>query len=100
MALLITCPNCGPRPYTEFWCAGEQSPASPEGPALAGSLVDPMADASGPDAARAAVVEFRRVWYRRNVAGLQLERWFHVAGCRRWLTLRRDTRTNTVHAID
>jgi heterotetrameric sarcosine oxidase delta subunit len=31
-----------------------------------------------------------------NVAGITTERWFHAAGCRRWLTLRRDTRTDQV----
>jgi heterotetrameric sarcosine oxidase delta subunit len=33
-----------------------------------------------------------------NVAGVTTERWFHAAGCRRWLTLRRDTRTDAVVA--
>jgi len=32
-----------------------------------------------------------RAFMRSNPAGLTTERWFHVAGCRRWLTLRRDT---------
>jgi len=32
-----------------------------------------------------------RAFMRINPAGLTTERWFHVAGCRRWLTLRRDT---------
>jgi heterotetrameric sarcosine oxidase delta subunit len=35
-------------------------------------------------------------WMFDNVAGLTTERWFHAAGCRRWLTLRRDTRTDRV----
>jgi sarcosine oxidase delta subunit len=26
------------------------------------------------------------------------ERWFHAAGCRRWVTVRRDTITDTVVA--
>ena len=74
---LIDCPNCGSRPFTEFWFGGElgDSPPAP------GSSIDPMAD-------------FERVWLRRNVAGEQPERWFHYAGCRRWLTAQRDTRTN------
>jgi len=29
-----------------------------------------------------------------NPAGVQTERWFHLYGCRRWLTVRRDTRDN------
>jgi heterotetrameric sarcosine oxidase delta subunit len=44
--------------------------------------------------------EVARIWYRRNVAGLQSERWYHFAGCRRWLTAQRDTSTNVVHGVD
>jgi heterotetrameric sarcosine oxidase delta subunit len=73
MGIRIPCPNCGSRPYTEFWFGGE--------------LPDPGA----PD--------YERVWLRRNVAGLQAERWFHYAGCRRWLTLERDTETNEVRGL-
>ena len=43
--------------------------------------------------------DFERVWLRRNIAGRELERWFHATGCRRWLTLERDTETNEVHGI-
>jgi heterotetrameric sarcosine oxidase delta subunit len=64
MAFEIPCPTCGPRPYTEFRFGGE-------------------ARAHGED-----------LWSRRNKAGVQTERWYHAAGCRRWLTTRRDTRTN------
>jgi heterotetrameric sarcosine oxidase delta subunit len=83
MALLIACPNCGTRPYTEFWFGGELT-ARPPAPGVA-------ADASA---------EFARVWYRQNVAGMQSERWYHYAGCRRWLTVQRDTSTNVVHGVD
>jgi len=83
MALLVHCPNCGRRPFTEFWFGGEVIP-HPPGP---GEPVD-------------QAVEIARVWYRRNVAGLQSERWYHYAGCRRWLTAQRDTLTNTVHGLD
>jgi heterotetrameric sarcosine oxidase delta subunit len=80
MALMIPCPNCGVRPYTEFWCSGEL----PEGGHPGGA--DREAD-------------FARVWLRRNVAGDQIERWFHHAGCRRWLTLTRNTVTNAIHDV-
>jgi sarcosine oxidase subunit delta len=80
MALLIRCPNCGSRPFTEFWCGGEVPGHATE------------ADGSDPLEA-----DFQRVWLRRNVAGPQVERWFHAAGCRRWLTLTRDTLTNGIH---
>jgi heterotetrameric sarcosine oxidase delta subunit len=38
------------------------------------------------------------VWMHDNIDGVTTERWFHAAGCRRWLTLRRDTRTDRVVA--
>jgi heterotetrameric sarcosine oxidase delta subunit len=73
MGFLISCPNCGPRSYHEFWFGGEVSPTPP------GESGD---------------ADFARTWLRDNVAGPQVERWFHYAGCRRWLTATRDTRTN------
>jgi len=35
-------------------------------------------------------------WMYDNIHGITSERWFHQAGCRRWVTLRRDTATDTV----
>ncbi len=88
MALRLTCPNCGSRPHTEFWFGGEV-----ETPAEAAPSTPPV------DAARAAALEadFARVWLRKNTYGIQRERWFHHAGCRRWHTALRDTLTNRVH---
>jgi sarcosine oxidase subunit delta len=74
MSFLIACPNCGLRPSTDFRYGGETRP-----------LADPQAEPAD---------EVRRLWMRRNVAGEQRERWFHRDGCRRWLTIVRDTRTN------
>ena len=74
MSFLIACPNCGPRPSTDFRYGGETRPAA--------------------DLAAGPQVEVRRLWMRRNVAGEQTERWFHRDGCRRWVTIRRDTVTN------
>lgn len=78
MTLKVTCPNCGPRYTTEFWFGGE--------------LIPHAAPRTATDDALAA--DFARVWLKTNVAGVQSERWFHHAGCRRWLTVERDTRTN------
>ena len=78
MALRIPCPNCGLRPYTEFWFGGELRP--------------PGSDADLEE-------DFRNVWLRDNVAGVHSERWFHAAGCRRWLTIERDTVTNDLHGV-
>jgi len=74
MSLRIPCPNCGHRPYTEFTFGGELRPLE---------AADPAED-------------FARVYFRENAPGDQLERWFHLFGCRRWLTLRRDTLTNRI----
>ena len=78
MSFTIECPNCGPRPSTDYRYGGEVRPAA-----------DPNA---------APEVEARRLWMRRNVAGVQRERWFHRDGCRRWLTISRNTLTNTVES--
>lgn len=32
-----------------------------------------------------------------NLPGPQQERWYHRLGCRRWLIVERDVRTNEVH---
>jgi heterotetrameric sarcosine oxidase delta subunit len=75
VGLKIPCPNCGLRPYTEYMFGGELR-----------SL----------DAAGDREADFRRVYLRENAPGPQRERWFHAYGCRRWLTLRRDTVTNRI----
>ena len=35
-------------------------------------------------------------YFRRNVAGVQREWWFHRSGCRAWFIAERDTTTNEV----
>jgi len=77
--LWITCPVCGERPVTEFRFGGEL-------PQVPDRLTD--------EAER----NLDEVWMQSNVAGVTTERWFHAAGCRRWLTLRRDTRADRVVA--
>jgi heterotetrameric sarcosine oxidase delta subunit len=74
VALEVPCPHCGLRPSTEFMFGGELRPIG----------------AADPDE------DFARVYLSENVAGIQQERWFHAAGCKRWATLSRDTRTNTI----
>jgi sarcosine oxidase, subunit delta len=85
MTLKVTCPNCGARYTTEFWFGGELATHDGSGPSLE---VDPLED------------DFDRVWLKTNAAGLQRERWFHHAGCRRWFTVQRDTRSNAFHDRD
>ena len=74
VGLMIACPRCGPREYTEFTFGGELREL--ESP-------DPESD-------------FRRVYLRENAPGPQPERWFHACGCRRWLTSIRDTERNVI----
>jgi sarcosine oxidase subunit delta len=40
------------------------------------------------------------VYFRRNVAGLQREWWYHRFGCEVWFLAERDTRTNEVLLIE
>lgn len=72
----ILCPNCGARPVSEFGYSGEVRPPA--------------------EAAATEREEIERLWLRRNVSGPQRERWFHTAGCRRYVTLTRDTRDNAI----
>jgi sarcosine oxidase subunit delta len=77
--LWITCPTCGERPASEFRFGGEI-------PHVPDSITDSEAR------------NLDWVWMQNNVDGVTIERWFHAAGCRRWLTLRRDTHTDRVVA--
>ncbi len=75
--LRITCPHCGPRDEIEFRYRGDASLSRP-----------------GPeDDAKA----FQRYAYEReNPAGMHLEWWLHVGGCRRALKLQRDTASHVI----
>jgi heterotetrameric sarcosine oxidase delta subunit len=77
MAFLLTCPHCGPRPFTEFAYGGESGTHG------------------GADGSLAA-----ELYLRDNVAGVQRESWFHRFGCERWFSAERDTRTNAVLATE
>lgn len=76
MSLLLPCPNCGHRDVNEFVYAGEvtERPAGRPTPRMLNSYV----------------------YFRRNVAGVQTEWWFHRFGCEEWFLAERDTRTNAV----
>lgn len=74
--LRILCPHCGVRAVEEFLYG--EIPATPD------ALTDP--DARDVD----------RAFMHTNVEGPVTERWFHTAGCRRWITVQRDTRTNEI----
>jgi sarcosine oxidase, subunit delta len=76
VSYVLTCPNCGPREVTDFAFGGEVSRRPRERPTL------------------------RELgtynYFRRNVAGVQREWWYHRSGCREWFLADRDTRTNEV----
>jgi sarcosine oxidase, subunit delta len=74
MSLLVPCPNCGPREFTEFSYGGETN-ARPK-----------------PDAPLEELAKY--LYVRRNARGLQQEWWYHRAGCHSWFLARRDTITN------
>lgn len=78
--LLIVCPHCGPRNSDEFSFLGERS--------------------SRPVAGTTTAAEWRHYLYLKdNAAGWQGERWFHIAGCRRFLDVERDTVTNEIRSV-
>lgn len=78
MSLRIPCPHCGRRPIEEF--VHGEVPAVP----------DSITDRDDRDLDRA--------FMRDNPEGVVTERWFHADGCRRWMTLRRNTRDDEVVA--
>ena len=75
MGFKLDCPTCGSRSYHEFWFGGELRAYEPD---------------------CSAERDYANTWLRTNAAGPQRERWFHYAGCRRWLTVERDTRDNAL----
>jgi len=74
MSLLVPCPNCGRRQFTEFSYGGETN------------------SRPAPTAAPEELADY--LFVRRNAAGAQQEWWYHRSGCRSWFLARRDTVTN------
>ena len=71
--LRIPCPVCGLRDETEFSYGGDASVRHP-----------PMVETDPK-----AWMDY--VFYRDNPRGSHREYWHHVAGCRQWLVVERDT---------
>ena len=76
MSFILRCPNCGPREVTDFGFGGELSSR----PRVLPSLRE--------------LSTYN--YFRRNVAGVQREWWYHRSGCRAWFYAERDTTTNVV----
>ncbi|HCL27944.1 MAG TPA: sarcosine oxidase subunit delta [Candidatus Latescibacteria bacterium] len=76
--LRLDCPNCGQRNSAEFRYGGEYDPR--------------------PEATTQTAEEdwIRYLYQRRNVMGLQIEWWYHRAGCGLWFLVERDRRSNEV----
>ncbi len=72
----LTCPYCGERDGREFVYRGDATPQRPADDALE------------------AFHDY--VFLRDNRAGVMAELWQHVAGCRSWLVVTRDTRCHEV----
>ena len=73
--LLITCPYCEEaRDETEFSCSGEAHISRPKNP-------EELSDEQWGD----------YLYFRTNPRGLHHEMWYHVAGCRRYFNVTRDT---------
>jgi heterotetrameric sarcosine oxidase delta subunit len=76
VAFLLRCPHCGQRDAGEFATTGEVLARPTSKPTLR-ELTD-------------------YVYFRRNVADVQREWWYHRQGCGTWFLAERDTRTNDV----
>lgn len=71
----IPCPHCGPRNVSEFRHLGERR--------------------TRPDPETATPAQWRAYLYEQdNVAGWQVESWYHTFGCRRFISVERHTVTN------
>ena len=79
MSFLLTCPNCGEREVTDFSFGGEVVPRPKSKPS------ERELNAYN--------------YFRRNVAGVQREWWYHRSGCREWFQAERDTTTNEVKRV-
>jgi len=80
MSFLLPCPNCGPRDVNEFAYQGEVTVRPRETPSLH-ELTSYL-------------------YFRRNVAGVQREWWYHRLGCQVWFQAERDTRTNEIERVE
>ncbi len=76
--LLIRCPWCGERAQSEFAYEGDATVSRPDPDAVS-------------DAEWAGYI-----YLRDNPMGPHDETWQHIAGCRRYFTVRRDTLTHEI----
>lgn len=79
--LRIKCPWCGVRNEDEFAYGGDAT------------VKRPADDASQDD-------WYDYVYTRDNPAGRHTEYWHHVAGCRAWLKVERDTLSHEIFGVE
>jgi len=79
---IINCPYCGVRDHSEFSYGGEAHIVRPKQPT---ELTDDQ------------WAEY--LFMRKNIKGLQYERWNHAHGCRRWFNMCRDTSNDKIHSV-
>ena len=77
--LNIKCPYCGDRSQKEFAYGGDGTVVRPE---LNQEITDEKWD------------EF--VYLRKSPRGKHIELWHHIAGCRQWIKVQRDTVTHEI----
>ena len=79
---IINCPFCGERDQSEFKAGGEAHILRPKQPS---ELSDDE------------WAEF--LFMKKNIKGIQFERWNHSNGCRRWFNVVRNTATDEIIKI-
>ncbi|MDX2155660.1 MAG: sarcosine oxidase subunit delta [Hyphomicrobiaceae bacterium] len=84
----IACSYCGERGHEEFAYRGDATVRRP----VAGEL------ASTDGATSAAWHDY--IYLRDNPSGAHQELWQHIAGCRAWLVVTRDTRTHEIFRVE
>ena len=77
--LNIKCPYCGDRSQKEFAYGGDGTVVRPQ---LNQEVTDDKWD------------EF--VYFRKSPRGKHIELWHHIAGCRQWFRVQRDTVTHEI----
>ena len=79
---IINCPYCGEREQSEFKAGGEAHIVRPKQPT---ELSDDQ------------WAEY--LFMRKNIKGIQFERWVHTHGCRKWFNAVRNTSTDEILKI-
>ena len=79
---ILKCPYCGERDQSEFTCGGEAHIIRPKHP-------QELSDDQWAD----------YLFLRKNIKGLQNERWNHAFGCRQWFNVSRNTATDEILTV-